>query len=125
MSTLSDTIFSLNDMVKERVVVPEWAGIEVELRSLTALERATITGDAQDMVNGGKVDYAQMYASALIAGVYDPTVGEPIFTENDRVAILSRNGSVVERLASKILGNSKITGGAVETSKSQFLATAE
>jgi len=120
MSTLSEKIFSVNDITKELVTVPEWGNLVVEVRSVTALERASITGDATDMANGGKIDVAQMFSSALIAGLYDPETNEPIFSESDRVAILNRNGGVVERLAGKVLGNSKITAGAVETAKAQF-----
>jgi hypothetical protein len=52
--------------------------------------------------------------------VYDPTTGLPIFTEQDREAILSKNGSVIERLATKALGSSGLSDKAVEKAQARF-----
>jgi hypothetical protein len=61
-----------------------------------------------------------MYAKTVIATVYDPTTGLPIFTEQDREAILSKNGSVIERLATKALGSSGLSDKAVEKAQARF-----
>ncbi len=115
--SLRDKIFSSDDITKELVDVPEW-GVSVEIRSMTALERAKLMEGAT--INGDKVNVGLMYALTVIATCYDPESGLPIFTENDKEAILSKNGSVIERLATKAMGNSGLTEKAVDEASARF-----
>jgi hypothetical protein len=101
--SLKETIFSANDITKELVEVPEW-GVTVEIRSMTAAERAKLG----------------MYAMTVIATVYDPATGLPVFTDQDKESILSKNGAVVERLATKALGSSGLTAEAVDEAQARF-----
>jgi hypothetical protein len=52
--------------------------------------------------------------------VFDPETGLPVFTEQDREAILSKNGAVIERLATKALGSSGLGEKAVEEAQVRF-----
>jgi hypothetical protein len=45
MADLRGKIFSADDITKELLVVPEW-GVSVEIRSMTAGQRATLTEGA-------------------------------------------------------------------------------
>ena len=114
--SLKETIFNADDITKEAVEVPEW-GVTVEVRSMTAAERAKLGEGAS---NGEKTDVAKMYALTVIATVYDPATGLPIFTDQDKEAILSKNGAVIERLASKALGSSGLTDKAVDEAQARF-----
>jgi hypothetical protein len=113
---LKDLIFSADDITKELVEVPEW-GVTVEVRSMTAAERAKLGEGAS---KGDKTDVGLMYAMTVIATVYDPTTGLPVFTDQDKEAILSKNGAVVERLATKALGSSGLTAEAVDEAQARF-----
>ena len=113
---LRESIFSADDITKELVEVPEW-GVSVEVRSMTAAERAKL---GEGAANGDKTDVGLMYALTVIATVYDPATGLPVFTDQDRAAILSKNGAVVERLATKALGSSGLTEKAVDESTARF-----
>jgi hypothetical protein len=115
---LREKIFSADDITKELVQVPEW-GVAIELRSMTANERAGMTERAS-RGNDGKVDIKLMYALTLIATVYDPESGMPLFTEADKEALLSKNGAVVERLATKAMGVSGMADKAVEEATARF-----
>ena len=84
---------------------------------MTAGQRATLTEGA---TSADKVDVSNMYAKTVIATVFDPETGLPVFTEKDREAILSKNGSVIERLATKALGSSGLGETAVEESQARF-----
>lgn len=113
---LKEAIFSADDITKELVEVPEW-GVTVEVRSMTAAERAKLGEGAS---KGDKTDVGLMYAMTVIATVYDPTTGLPVFTDQDKEAILSKNGAVVERLATKALGSSGLTDKAVDEAQARF-----
>ena len=114
---LKEKIFSADDITKELVEVPEW-GVTVEVRSMTANERAKL-GETTSK-NGDKTDVALMYALTVIATVYDPETGLPVFTDQDKEAILSKNGAIVERLASKALSSSGLTDKAVDEAQARF-----
>lgn len=114
--SLREQIFSADDITKELVEVPEW-GVTVEIRSMTAAERAKL---GENATAGDKTDVGLMYALTVIASVYDPETGLPVFTDQDRAAILSKNGSVVERLATKALGSSGLTEKAVDEASARF-----
>jgi len=116
MTDLRGKIFSADDITKELLEVPEW-GVSVEIRSMTAGQRATLTEGA---TSADKVDVSNMYAKTVIATVFDPETGLPVFTEQDREAILSKNGAVIERLATKALGSSGLGEKAVEESQARF-----
>jgi len=116
--SLRETIFEADDITKELVEVPEW-GVSVEIRSMTAAERAGLT-EASTTGNVNKVDISLMYALCVIATVYDPATGLPIFKKGDEAAILSKNGSVIERLATKAMGSSGFTDTAVDEAANRF-----
>jgi len=113
---LKEAIFSADDITKELVEVPEWK-VTVQVRSMTAAERAKL---GEGATRGDKTDVGLMYAMTVIATVYDPETGLPIFTDQDKEAILSKNGAVIERLATKALGNSGLSEKAVDEAQARF-----
>jgi hypothetical protein len=116
MTSLRDKIFTADDITKELVEVPEW-GVTIEIRSMTAAQRATLTEGVSSV---DKVDVSNMYAKTVIATVFDPETGLPVFTDKDREAILSKNGAVIERLATKALGSSGLSDKAVDEAQARF-----
>ena len=122
MSNLSSKIFSIDDITVERVVVPEWDNIQIELHSLTAGERGEVMSSASSKDANGEssVDIGQMYALCVIKSACDPTTGEQIFEDSDITAIKSRNGAVIERLAIKIMGTSAMGDKAVGAAYDNF-----
>ena len=97
--SLKDLILTSNDITIEQVPVPEW-GVTVELRSLdvdsfTAIQRASATGS-------GDTDLRQVYLSMIVAGVYDPETGQPVFTDADKPALAQKSMQVTERLVSAL-----------------------
>lgn len=96
MSSLREKILNADDRRSEQVDVPEW-GVTVEVRGLSGADRAAFLADA--VTDEGKVDFTRVWPSLLIAGVYDPESGEPVFQAADRDAINAKSAGVTERLA--------------------------
>lgn len=93
---LRGKILAANDATSELVEVPEW-GVTVEVRSITAKERALLLNDAAN--NQGKVDLSKIYPDMVIAATFDPDTGERVFSEADKDEISGKNGKAVERIA--------------------------
>lgn len=92
--SLKDQILHADDIQVEQVEVPEW-GVTVELRSLD-VESFTTVGKTS--VQGGETNMREVYLSMLVAGVYDPDTGAPVFTDADKPALATKSMQVAERL---------------------------
>lgn len=120
MTTLAQRIFEIDDIKRETITIPAWNNIEIEVRSITALEKSQATTEAMLDPSAGTVDVGKMYALCIIAGCYDPETNEPIFAEGDVIAILSKSNDVIEMLAGKIMGSSGMKAKAVEKAHDRF-----
>lgn len=114
MSTLRDKILNADDRQSENVEVPEW-GVTVEVRGLSGADRAVFLADA--ITPDGKVDFTKVWPNLLIAGVYDPDTGEPVFDRADRDAINLKSAGVTERLAKVVQRLSGLDEESVEAGK--------
>ena len=92
--SLKDQILQSFDIQTELVEVPEW-GVTVELRSLD-VESFTAVGN--NSTAGGTTNMREIYLSMLVAGVYDPESGAPVFTDADKPALAGKSMQVAERL---------------------------
>lgn len=114
MSTLREKILNADDRKSELVEVPEW-GVTVEARGLSGADRAAFLADA--ITDDGKVDFTRVWPNLLIAGVYDPESGEPVFEAADRDAINLKSAGVTERLAKIVQRLSGLDEDAVDEGK--------
>lgn len=94
---LRSAILETVDVTSEKVTIPEWNGIELEIRSLSGKERAALLQDAAN--NGGKIDLGKMYPDLVILSSFDPASGERVFSLADRAAVADKNGGALERIA--------------------------
>lgn len=120
MTTLAQRIFEIDDIKREKTTIPAWNDIEIEVRSITALEKSQATTQAVIDPSAGTIDVGKMYALCIIAGCYDPETNEPIFGEGDEIAILSKSNEVIEMLANKVMGSSGMKPKAVEKAQDRF-----
>jgi len=93
---LRASIFAIDDIPVERVPVPEWGGIVIEVRGMTGGDRAAMMADVAE---NGSVDFSSMYADIIIKTSYNPATGARIFTDGDRASINAKSGLVVDRIA--------------------------
>jgi hypothetical protein len=94
--SIRDQILSAKDSHSELVEIPEW-GVTVQIQSMSGAARAVLMQEA--MQTGGNINMAKVYPDLIIQTCLDPETGEPVFTEDDREAILSKNGAILDRLA--------------------------
>ena len=90
--SLKDKIKAADDRESRTLTVEGW-GVTVEVRSPSVKERADLIDAFSD--GEGNVDYAAMYTSLLIATVYDPETGEPVFSADDAEWLEGKSGTVV------------------------------
>lgn len=105
--SLRDQIMKAKDINGELMDIKEW-GVKVEIRTMTARERATMLENAVDPVSG-KTSISNMYPEIAIACVYDPETKEPVFTHADKDALLDKSGAVLENIAQKAMQISGMT----------------
>jgi hypothetical protein len=97
MPNIRDLIASVDDSRSELVHVGEW-GCDIEIRSLTGLQRANFLKAASG--DDGQPDFVAIYPELIIATSFDPEDGSKVFTPSDADFLNSRNSSALEQLAS-------------------------
>ncbi len=111
---LRDKVFLAQDIAKELVSVPEW-GVEIEVRTMTALERSALLGAAYD--ENGRPDLTRIYPELLIAACYDPQSGEKVFEPADRDALNGKSGAALERVAQVAVRLAGLSRQAIEVAE--------
>ena len=105
--SLRDQIMKAKDINGELMDIKEW-GVKVEIRTMTARERSRVMENAVDPVSG-KTSISTIYPEIAIACLYDPETKEPIFTHEDKDALLNKSGAVLEKIAAKAMQLSGMT----------------
>ena len=105
--SIRDQIMKAKDISGELMEIKEW-GVKVEIRTMTARQRARVMENAIDPITG-KSSISIIYPEIAIACVFDPESGEPVFTVDDKDALLEKSGAVLEKIASKAMVLSGLT----------------
>lgn len=105
--SIRDQIMKAKDISGELMEIKEW-GVKVEIRTMTARQRARVMENAIDPLTG-KSSISVIYPEIAIACVFDPESGEPVFTIEDKDALLEKSGAVLEKIASKAMTLSGLT----------------
>ena len=105
--SIRDQIMKAKDISGELMEIKEW-GVKVEIRTMTARQRARVMENAIDPVTG-KSSISVIYPEIAVACVFDPESGEPVFTNDDKDALLEKSGAVLEKIASKAMALSGLT----------------
>lgn len=105
--SLRDQIMKAKDISGELMEIKEW-GVKVEIRTMTARQRATVLENAVDSETG-KTSISSMYPEIALACVFDPETNEPVFKPEDKDALLEKSGAVLEKIASKAMQLSGLT----------------
>lgn len=94
--SLRDQILNAQDIPTQTVEVPEW-NVNVEVKGMTGAERTRIMDLAMDA--GGELNLQTVYPEIVISTCFDPETGEKVFSPEDRVALLSKSATALDRLA--------------------------
>ena len=103
MSRLADQIRAAHDVSAELYDIPEW-DVTVELRSMSARQRAAFASNVDFTADGGvQMDANRvelMWGAVIQACCFDPDNGEPVFTEEDIEWVMAeKNANVVVSFA--------------------------
>ena len=113
MALNRDAILGVNDILTEKVDVPEWGG-EVIVRGLTGEERDAYEGSRRQIRNAGTPQQEliilsdNMRANLLVKCLIDEN-GERLFADKDAGLLGMKNGRTLDRLfdvASRLSGMS-------------------
>ncbi len=105
--SIRDQILKAKDISGELMEIKEW-GVKVEIRTMTARERARVMENAVDPQTG-KASISVVYPEIAIACVFDPESGEPVFKPEDKDALLDKSGAILEKIAAKAMSLSGLT----------------
>lgn len=102
---LRAAILGYEDIGSELVPVPQWNGMEVLVRGMSAGERNVLAQKARVNSEDGKAktDPNKFYPLIVIATATEPTTGEQVFTADDATNIMGKSGGAVDLLATTAL----------------------
>jgi hypothetical protein len=112
MVDLKKAILEAKDIKEEEVEVPEW-GVKVLLRGLSGDQRATVLSGVMPNPNVPRMNYNKLYGETCVFGLCDPATKAPIFSHDDVAIVMSKSGGVIERLATRIMELSGMSGTAM------------
>jgi len=113
--TRRSAILAAPDLRELVIEIPEW-NVTVLARGFTGRQRAQFAGAHR----GDTPDFQSIYTDILVAGLHDPETKEPLFTADDREALMGKSGEVLERLATTILGLSGLSSTALPEAQKNF-----
>lgn len=115
MSSIRDRIAGSSGYKAERVRVPEWDDVELEIRSISVKQRATLLEYAD--TGDGTPDMLRFAPMLLVCSVYDPETGEAALTVDDVEMLSDMPAGVVDRLTTVAMSVSGLGQDAVELGK--------
>ena len=95
--SIKDRIKSAGDVQKEIVDLPEWDDVAIEVRTMTARQRAKMFSSCVD--KKGDIINDKFQAAVLIACCYDPETEAPIFVAADESWLMDKSAGPIEKLA--------------------------
>lgn len=95
--SLKDKILAATDIPSETLRIPEW-DVEVLIKGMSAGDRISLMQSAYDQKTQ-QVNMAAVYPDVVVSCVHDPETGDPVFTDNDKTAILAKSSAAVEKIA--------------------------
>lgn len=94
---LREKIHTIPDLPTEDVIIGEWEGMKLTVRSLTGRDRNRVI--EKSVGKNNEMDTDALYINIIIACVCDPKTGERVFTEEDATWLPEKSGAALEKLA--------------------------
>lgn len=109
--SLRDRILSANDIESHVVHVEQW-NVDIEIRTVTALERARLVKGCTD--ENGNVDMERMAPTLIVASCFDPETGNKVFSDEDVEALQEKSSGAIDFVAQKAMEYSGLAPKAVD-----------
>lgn len=110
--TLRDKIKKSNDKKREKVVIPEWGGIEIYVATMTAAAKERFEGMFVDE-NGKRKDVDSIRA-ALAVLTCETEDGKMLFEPGDEDWLKEKSASALTKLSNAAQSLNVMTDGEVE-----------
>lgn len=95
--SLRDKILAAQDIPSEKVTIREW-DVELLVKGMSAGDRITLMQNAYDQ-RTQQINMAAVYPDICVSCVFDPETDEPIFTDKDKEALMSKSSAAIEAIA--------------------------
>ncbi len=113
---IREQIFAAKDIAEEVVEVPEWGGVKIKLKSLTAAQSTDAYRKAPKD-GKGQINAVQYGFYLFMKAAYDPKTDKLLFDDSDLNTLMKKNVGVLSRLANKVSMLSGLEDGAVENAQ--------
>lgn len=111
--SIINKIKQARDTESESYEIPEW-DVTVEIRSMSARQRASMNNVIEEDVSASQRQEL-MWGYLLCSCVFDPSSGDPVFTEEDMDWVLTdKSFAVIDKLTAKCLEVSSVNREAVD-----------
>jgi hypothetical protein len=104
--SIKETIQAAEDIHKKSVDMPEW-GVTIEVRTMTARERANLFNSCVD--KKGNIIHDKFQAGVIIACCFDPESDAKLFGPADENMIMEKSAGAIERLANAAMNISGLS----------------
>lgn len=94
--SLRDQILQASDLPREAITVPEWGGVTVYVRTMTAAERDLFDASLSSGQSGQR-DFGNVRARLLVLALVDEA-GERLFADTDAAALGAKSSLALTRL---------------------------
>jgi len=109
--SLRDQILEADDIERSTVHVDQW-GVDVEVRTMSAVQRSRMLQACT--LGDGNIDLDRLYPMLIIACVFDPDSGAPVFTDDDMQVLQEKSAASIEAVATVAMKMSGMTAKAVD-----------
>jgi len=108
--SIKERIKQAKDLKSEIITIPEWDNVKIEIRTITAKQRAELF---QSAMKDGSFDQQTLQMGQVISCCYDPDTKEKIFTYDDISWLLEKASGPIEKIVNKMVRMSGLTPDAV------------
>lgn len=126
-SSLRARLLAAKDIKTERVTIPEWDNITVEIRGLTGAQQVKCSEAAMTAGHNGDGptrDDNKLTRLMLLHSLFDPETGQPVLESGDEDALWEKSLVVLNRLATIMLGLNGMSKDAIADMEKNSGATA-
>ena len=113
---IREQIFKAKDIKEEVVTVPEWGGVKIKLKSLTAAQ-STEAYRKTPKDGKGDINAIQYGYYLFMKSAYDVESDQPLFDDSDLKALMEKNVGILTRLSQKVSVLCGLEDGAVENAQ--------
>lgn len=113
-NNLINKIRAASDLERVQYHVAEW-DVDIEIRSLSAKQRATLQTLIADDTDGLTTKQEVMWTFLMVNCCYDPETGEPVFTDEDMDWVLTEKAfKAIDKVTTRCLQVSGVLKGSTD-----------